>query len=171
MLQRTKIAFMSALLIVGFLSQNTFATQQERDLLVYEGARHKTYPLPTLAECLPDVKLPEFRMISTANYKGYRATWAVIDNQFYLIGIEGKVKSNQGRRMLSSRELFPKVKFPHKVTSFTGKIEIKGRAVDYVIKGNVITYTDKIVIEFKNGKVIDVIHTTHDEIREQRTPQ
>ena len=162
-----KKAFLVTLVVflTGALYSSALATTQERDLIVFEGARYYTYSLPSLAECLPGIKLPDFRMLTTANYKGYRATWAVIDSQLFLIGVEGKVQQNEGRRMLSSHELFLKLTFPHKVTSFSGQIELKGRSLDYEIRGNTIIYTDKIVLQFKNGKVVKVSRTTHDKRR------
>ena len=99
-------------------------------------------------------------MITTANRRGHRAIWGVIDGIHYLIGIEGKTIDTKGKRMLSNKELFPLFNFLQK-TKFTGKIKLKGRSSDYVITGNTITYTDELMLYFKAGKLVKISTSTH----------
>lgn len=162
MIKRRMLTAAVAAVLICALAQHALATRQEKDMIVLEGARYFTYDLPSLGECLPGVKIPKFRALTTANWKGYRSTWAVINGQLFLIGVEGKTKETKQKRMLSTPELFPNVTFPFKVTAFSGRIELKGRTLDYVIKGNTITHTDKLVLEFKNGRMVDLSKTTHD---------
>jgi len=123
MTKRMVTAIVLAALVCAF-AQHAVATTQEKDMLVLEGAKYYTYDVPSLGECLPGVEISMFRMLTTANYKGYRSTWAVINRQLFLIGVEGKTKETKGKRMLSTPELFPKVAFPFKVTAFSGRIEL-----------------------------------------------
>lgn len=145
-------------------ARSAIATTQEQDLLILEGACYYTYNLPSLADCLPGVAIPKFRMLTTANYKGYRAAWAVIDGQLFLVGVEGKTEETGGKRMLSTPELFPGVTFPVRVTTFSGKIGLEGRNLDYVIDENsIITYTDTLILTFEQGRIADIKRSTHTE--------
>lgn len=137
-----------------FTVGRVIATTQETDLIIVEGHRYYTYELPSLKEAFPDSKLPEFVMLHTANYKGYRATWAIAQGQLFLIGIEGKLKDDDTHRLHRSRELFPKITFPHPVTSFSGTLELEGDSDDYVIEGKVIHSTESVTITIKDGKVV-----------------
>ena len=130
-----------------------FATIQETDLIIVEGHRYYGDKLPSLKEAFPERILPEFVMLSTANYKGYRATWAVVQGQLVLVGIEGKIKGDGSHRLHRSGELFPEITFPHRVTSFTGTLALRGDSADYVIEGNVMRTIEGVQITFKDGKV------------------
>ena len=161
MITRHALALSIIATLIGAFPRCSVATPQERDLIVLEGARYYTYRLPSLAECLPGVDIPTFVPMTTADGKGYRATWAIIDSQLFLIGVEGMTQETAGRRKLSTPELFPKVTFPFKVIAFSGEIRLKGRPLDYVIGENRITYTDRLVLQLKNGMVVDIAETTH----------
>ena len=104
---------------VGAFGRSAIATTQEQDLLILEGACYYTCKLPSLADSLPGVAIPKFRMLTTANYKGYRATWAVIDGQLFLIGVEGKTEGTGGKRMQSMNEELQTLnaELQHKVSS------------------------------------------------------
>ena len=75
------------------------ATIQSRDILIVRGKRIYTYEMPGLEKAFPDQKVPKFNVISTANYKGYNATWAVMGGQLYLVGLEGLVRE-EGKMLL-----------------------------------------------------------------------
>lgn len=164
MINRHLLAVAVVTVCVGAFGRSAIATTQEQDLLILEGACYYTYKLPSLADSLPGVAIPKFRMLTTANYKGYRATWAVIDGQLFLIGVEGKTEETGGKRMISTPELFPGVAFPFRVTTFSGQIELEGRHLDYVIdETNIITYTDTLTLTFEKGRVADIKRSTHTE--------
>jgi len=138
---------------IFFSISHVFATTQETDLIIVEGHSYRSHKLPSLKDAFPESKLPEFVMLHTANYKGYRATWAIAQGQLFLIGIEGKIKGDDSHRLHRSKELFPKITFPHPVTSFSGTLELKGGSDDYVIQGKVIHTTESVKIIIKDGKV------------------
>ncbi len=139
------------------------ATEQEFSYLILEGAVYGTHAFPPLKVMLPEVKHPEYRMLHAANYAGNRPTWAVINKQLYLIGVEGKTVATKGARLLSSQELYPDLEFPAKITAFSGKIELEGRSLDYVLQGNVITIVESITLTFTKGVVTDVRKKTRQE--------
>jgi hypothetical protein len=138
-----------------FFSQAS-ATTQEPDLIIVEGHRYYTYKLPSLKDAFPDTKMPEFVMLHTGNYKGYRATWAITQGQLMLVGVEGKIKGDESHRLHRSKELFPKITFPHLVTTFTGTLELDGDSDDYVIEGKVIHTTESVQIAIKDGKMTSI---------------
>ena len=131
------------------------------DLIIVEGGCYYTHNLPSLKAALPDATIPEFVMLHTANYKGYRATWGVFDGQLYLVGIEGKLKDDKSHRLHTSRELFPKLTFPCPIKSYTGTIELEGRPDDYVIEQEkTIHETTSITLKFEKGKLVDTKKAT-----------
>ncbi|WP_299075398.1 hypothetical protein [uncultured Paraglaciecola sp.] len=146
--------------ISNLVTAISYATTQEKDLLVYEGARYFSRSLPALGSVLSEASLPEFSSISTENWKGYRATWAIIQNQLFLVGIEGSVKKNDGKKLLNSQELFPTIRFPYKVTNFNGVVELEGRSFDYEIINGDIVETLALKIKLRSGKVEGVTETT-----------
>lgn len=93
---------------------SAFATIQESDLVILEGQHIYADSPPSLEEVFPDIKFPEFEMISTANRKGYRATWATFQKRLYLVGLEARVAGN--KELLRNNELIPGHDFPLKVT-------------------------------------------------------
>lgn len=111
------------LLIVALFVSLVFpalATTQEMSLFVFEGQRLWTYDMPRLDQAFPDVTFPKFTWISTANYKGYRATWATFQKRLYLVGLEARVKGHD--HLLRNEQIVPKNTFPLKVTEWSGKI-------------------------------------------------
>ena len=144
-------------ILLNSLSPGVQATPQEEDLIIYEGARYYTSKLPDLSEALLQTKMPEFIWFSTANWNGYRASWAIIDKQLYLVGVEGTVKNDDGARFHSSQELFPDIVFPFKVTNYSGDIVLGGRSPDDDIRdenGDVLK-VKKIILKIENGQVND----------------
>lgn len=96
------------------------ATEQERDLLVIRGKRIFSHDMPSLKEAFPNLTIPEFGMISTSNYKGYTATWGVIEDQLYLIGLEAKKMGED--EMLWDEKILNGLKFPVKVPEWSGAV-------------------------------------------------
>ena len=99
---------------------SALATTQEQDLLILEGQHIHTYSLPRLDEAFPAIRFPEFEMISTANRKGYRATWATFQKQLYLVGLEARVTGK--KHMLRNNDILPGHPFPLKVADWSGMI-------------------------------------------------
>ncbi len=153
--------FISSVLIATLLcSSVSQGTIQEQDLIIYEGARYYTYTTPTLEESVPNISMPKFEMLHSANYKGYRASWAVIDAQLYLIGIEGKLKGRKEDGLLNSRQIFPDLEFPLKIKGYNGTVSFDGRSEDYTMRNGELIETIEIELLFKNGVVLDARRET-----------
>ena len=84
---------------------SALATIQESDLVILEGQRIYTYSLPSLETVFSDITFPKFEMISTANRKGYRATWATFQKQLYLVGLEARVAGK--KELLRNKDITP----------------------------------------------------------------
>ena len=143
------------LLIILTAASTAFATRQEKDLLILEGRRIYTYDLPGLAETFPSIKFPEFVGMSTANYKGYRATWATFQNQLYLVGLEAQVPGKTD--LLRNEEIVPGHAFPLKVTAWSGKITQVTRYTE-MSSGSMVVWevTETTTITVSKGVVVTI---------------
>jgi hypothetical protein len=141
-----------ACFLVGLVTESVLATDQEPDLLIFEGQRIYTHSLPALSKAFPDITFPEFSMISTANYSGYRATWATFQKQLYLVGLEARV---DGKTELSHNgELLPAHAFPLKVQRWSGTIAQTAKSSSLNPKTMIWTdITETTTITVKNGIV------------------
>lgn len=104
-----KLLLMLCLCLFGL---TTFATTQQSDLLIYKGKNYRLYsnPLDAYFKAHPDKK-PKSSIIMTSLWRGYLATFELIDQQLYVIDIEiltadGDEKPRTGRRSVF-QEVFP----------------------------------------------------------------
>ncbi len=143
-------------IVVFGISHSAFATEQEKDLVIVEGQHIYTHSLLDLDKIFPDRKFPEFEMISTGNWKGYRATWATFQKQLYLVGIEGRVAGKKD--LLRNNELLPGQNFPVKVSVWSGTIVQKRESSEFggepmmwsdVTETTTITVTKGVVTDQK----------------------
>jgi len=98
-----------------FLSNTVFGTEQEPDKIIYKGKEYDlhTNPLETYFEKYPD-KRPKSKMGSSALYRGYVATFEIIDNQLYLKDIKvmnGDTWDEEGYSVIVWKSVLNKV-FP-----------------------------------------------------------
>lgn len=107
------------ILLLAFASLSE-ATEQEQDLLVVRGKRIFTHDAPELKEAFPNLEIPVFVMNSTANHKGYTATWGVIEGQLYLIGLEAR--NEVSGEMQWDEMILKDQKFPVKVVEWSGEV-------------------------------------------------
>jgi hypothetical protein len=139
-----------------------FATAQQGDVLVWKGKKYFIYtnPLRAFLETNPG-KLPKSDVVSTSNWRGYVATWAVNDDRLVLtdVGVlQAFTKPGEGgfstelRSVIS--ELFPGQK--EVVASwFTGHVIIPdGKIVKYVHMGYASTYENYIILRVEKGVLI-----------------
>jgi len=122
-----KMKTASILIFMLMSTFQTFATTQEEDLLIVHGRRIYTHDMPDLKTAFPNFKIPEFVMISTGNYKGYVATWAVFDKELFLVGIYGQLKGKNS--LIHDKEVFD-VPFPIKVVGWSGTIKQSNKAFE-----------------------------------------
>lgn len=79
------------LIFIVFLSFKLHATPQSKDLFIYKGDTVEVSPFPLeyypFIETMRDSLFEEETQWTTANYRGYRAVWTLIDNRLYLTDI------------------------------------------------------------------------------------
>ena len=150
-MKTTHIIF--ALVIV--LAQGGLCTEQVKDLLIIRGKRIYTYDTPALGKAFPNLKIPKFDIISTANYKGYNATWAVLRGQLYLIGLDGFVRSS--RKLQWDEKILQGQQFPLKVTDWSGVVTRVSPVSVYDPNTDTFTcFDDVTTIVFEKGRVSKV---------------
>lgn len=148
------------MLAVMFWTGCASGTVQERDLLVLEGERIYTYDLPRPEQAFPNIKFPEFEMISTGNYKGYRATWATFGKKLYLIGLEARVHGKE--ELQRNEQLTPNHTFPLKVSGWSGEITRTERSsVTEGIDGPTYQVEKTTTIVVQDGAVTSIHVTTN----------
>ncbi len=146
--------FIPALLIgLIFLPLTAFGTDQRLDELLIEGKRYWLTDLTPLPPQIKDQGI-EFSMISTGNYKGFEAYWAVFDRRLYLIGFRGNVKNGSERPVIKTfTELFPSKKMPIHATWISGDIP----ASDGRVSDDYGMLSPSLTLRIENGWVVDAI--------------
>ena len=130
--------FLALPLVLLFSFLSATATEQEADLIILEGEKIYADQSPGLKDAFPSLDLPEFSEISTANYKGYRPTWATFDGHLYLVGLEARIKGESG--LLGNSKVLKGVKFPIPVTEWSGIFkEVKN--IGFYDPNNCLLYT------------------------------
>lgn len=149
----------SGLVALTFL----FATAQQGDFLLLNGEKVSihTDPLEPFLEQNPRA-LPKSDVISTANWRGYLATWQVTDDRLMLIDIEilDASKPDQNKSLISRIKLRSVMStvFPDRMAVFadwfTGHVIIpEGELVNYVHMGYASTYEKYIILRVEKGIV------------------
>lgn len=143
-------------------------TAQVPDFITIEGEKLALYanPLESFLRILkqrPRLFHEPYRM-STANWRGYVANWAIIKGELYLTGIEAFdcPIAKQPVDARNCKRVTLESMFPDKVTRdgvlaswFTGKLTIpKGKMLQYVHMGYGSVYEGEIVLEVEKGKLI-----------------
>jgi hypothetical protein len=154
------IIFKTTLLFLLFNSFNTFATVQQKDILIFEG---KSYPLQDyfLEDYFiknPD-KRPKSELQSSSLWRGYVAVFEILNGQLYLIDLKIKVRytsttSKFDSKFISAYKQFQSSEKPFKVDWVNNLILIPiGDAKYYETKIG-LTYDSYKLLEFKAGKII-----------------
>jgi hypothetical protein len=136
-----------ALLIV-LAAVPAFATEQGRDTITFgseQGSMHER-PLNDYLRRLPVI--PRFDISSTANYKGYTATWEVKDLRLSLATFHAKTNGQP----YSVSFLFPGRKLPVHADWYSGLIHIIGGRKSLVPGG--YTYERVTELQVTNGVII-----------------
>lgn len=141
-----------------FIVVNVLATGQTPDKIIYNGKEYSLHsnPLEAYFEKHPD-KRPKIEVKSSGLWRGYLATFEVIDSQLFLKGIEIQYHDK------TSKESYPfkwrsviKEVFPDseriKINWLTGLLVIPhGKLVNYVHMGYASTYENYILLEIDKG--------------------
>ena len=143
-----------------FLSTTVFGTSQTPDKIIYKGKEYMLYtnPLESYFEKYPD-KRPEGDIMSTSLWRGYVATFEIIDNQLFIkyINIEISTKDEKGNDKYSWKSVLNEV-FPNqelvKIDWMTGLLVLPyGKIVNYVHMGYASTYENYILLEIDKGNL------------------
>ena len=131
------------------------ATVQERDILIIRGKRIYTYDTPRLTEAFPKLSIPEFEIVSTANYKGYTATWAVFDDHLHLVGLEALIEKSG--ELLWDEKVLKGQQFPVKVKAWSGVVKQSSPVSSFDPNtGKSEQYNEVTIIKFEKGKVTKI---------------
>jgi hypothetical protein len=154
---------MKLLLIVAvmlLLSLEVCATAQFPDRIIYNGKEYalNSNPLEEYFEKNPE-KRPKRGIMSTALWRGYVATFEILESQLFLKDVEIEVRdSTSGKSYKTKWESVMKEVFPNqsqiKVEWLTGLLVIPhGKLVNYVHMGYGSTYEKYILLEIENGSL------------------
>ena len=128
------------------------ATAQIPDTLVVDGTEYslQANPLGPWLREHPNA-LPESKLVSTANWRGYLAKWTLRDGKLLLVDVTVSESIDETRSVM--KELFPGGG-PVEATWFTGHLIVPtGEMVNYVHMGYASTYSSYLVATIVNGRV------------------
>ena len=137
-----------------------FATEQDRDTITFAGQQDSMLerPLNDFLKRLPVI--PRFDIPSTANYKGYTASWEVKDSRLCLATFH----ATTNLQPYSVSLLFPSRKLPIHADWYSGTIHIiSGR--ETLAQGR-YTYERVTALQVTNGVVIATNRMTN--VREDK---
>lgn len=124
-------------------------TAQIRDTIIYNSQEYSlaTEPLRSYLEA----KGIEYPSTSTGNYRGYIASWEVIDNKLYLTHIKIPEFLSE---MDSEANLFPGEEKTF-AEWYTGRLRIPyGELLEYVHQGYGSVYEKELYLRFLNGNLL-----------------
>ena len=155
-------------LLVMFLPSIIFATFQKPDIIYITNIKYEllTNPLE-LYYINSSIKRPDFKlckMISSANLRGYIATWIIRNKQLYLKNIDSCISNKK----VSLKILFPNNNFSKKISAtwFSGKLRIplEKRIIGDMGKYESL-YEKELIITVKFGKIIKNKITDNTELK------
>ena len=135
-------------------------TEQARDTITFAGQQDSMLerPLNEFLRRLPEV--PRLDIPSTANYKGYTASWEVKDSRLLLATFH----ATTNRQPYSVSSLFPDRKLPIHANWYSGTVHIiNGR--ETLAQGR-YTYERVIALQVTNGVVVATNRLTN--VREDK---
>lgn len=171
--------FLLSILPLMLITSAAFATAQSPDVLIYNG---KTYDL--FSNPLEDFyggiesKRPKFwvepNTMSSGNWRGYVATWEIVDDKLYLTKIDSwfcrpPIKNKSGCRRVTLRDLFGKNVVNGKVFAswFSDKLRVPdGKQLKYVHSSYASIYERDITFDVDDGKIVrqETIDNTKSEL-------
>ena len=159
--------FLLSILLLLLISPVVFATAQAPDVLIYNGKTYDLFSNPLEDFYREDKsKKPRFwiapNMMSSGNWRGYIATWEIIDNQLYLTKIDSwfcspSIKTKNGCRRVTLRDLFGSKVVDDRVLAiwFTGRLRVpEGKELRYVHSGYASIYERDIFFDVQASKII-----------------
>ncbi len=134
-------------------------TAQIPDCLIHHGRKFDLCdaPLYTYLKCLPKARRPRFRPQTTANWRGYIATWEIIDGRLFLTGISEAAVEKDGEIHDATLEtVFPRGPYPKPATWVTGALRCpEGRLRSYAHAGFASVYERDRLFIFEKGVLVE----------------
>ncbi len=157
-----------ALLLATFLllSLSAMATAQIPDYIIYKGEKYAmhTNPLEQYFEQFPD-KRPE-GLQSTALWRGYIATFEIIDDQLCVKDIEVEHYDNETQEYSTLsvlNDIFPD-EASRRLDWWSGLMVLPhGEIVQYVHMGYASVYSEYLLLQIESGKLTDSRKFDHEE--------
>lgn len=134
-------------------------TAQIPDRLIHRGREFDlcALPLEDYLKRRPKARRPKFLPGSTANWRGYVATWEIIDQQLYLTGIEDAFFDAGGEmRKASLATVFPRRPHPVPARWVTDQLRCpEGRLRAYIHAGFASEYERDRMFIFEKGVLVE----------------
>lgn len=156
-----KAKLIGAILLTFLYVGSVFATAQSPDYVIYNGKEYamQTNPMDDYFAKYPDKK-PKSNIISSANWRGYIATFEIVENVLYLKDIEMTVEKVSAEKFPGyEQRSFLNSVVPAgeklKIDWFSGLLVLPhGKVVNYVHMGYGSTYENYILIEIDKGNFV-----------------
>lgn len=146
-------------LLISFISLNCNATAQIPDAIAIKDIQYRLNTNP-LDKYLAEIRWerPEYASISSANWRGYLASWKIDAGNMLLIDVTIEIYNEAEERHETKSilyELFPDSN-SIKARWYSGALIIPhGEMTNYVHMGYGSSYESYIVIRIKDGVVVD----------------
>ncbi|MCL2800355.1 MAG: hypothetical protein FWD28_01170 [Treponema sp.] len=156
-----------------------FATAQAPDLIIYNGNEYPLFvnPMEIYFEKFPE-KRPRSSTRSTALWRGYIATFEIIQNELWVVDIKIEVITSPAGSRNFTKELVSVINEVFdgndriKADWFSGLLIIpQGRIIRYEHMGYASTYEGYIILEIHNGNFIKELNLSYNQFVEFRERQ
>ena len=138
------------------ISVSIYATAQYPDKIIYNGIEYDLFvnPLEAYLSINPD-KRPRSNLISSALWRGYIATFEIVNSELYLKDIKISTGDMQKTEWVSVLPEFLDGQPNLKIDWFSGLLVIPhGKLINYVHMGYASTYENYLLLEMENGNFI-----------------
>ena len=152
------------LLCILMCATSIFGTGQEADKIIYHGTERMLFSNPLEDYYKDPDKRPGFMVApmttSTGNWRGYIASWEIVDGKLFLTEVDSWLCDNYARKdschKVKLTELFGRKVSNGKVLAdwYTGELRVPdGKELRYVHMGYGSTYERDLIFRVKSGNV------------------
>lgn len=126
-------------------------TAQVGDIIFFNGQKHFLQVEPLKKYFRKIKKRPDFALSDTGCWRGYYATWEILDDKLFLIDLKAKLINGFN---VSVKDIFPNDENKVFAYWFTGSLVIpNGKMKEYISLGYLTKYEHYIILELKDGIV------------------
>ncbi|MBL0740627.1 hypothetical protein [Chryseolinea lacunae] len=158
-------------LVLILLTDFAYGTAQEPDILIYQGKTYnlQTNPLEAYFKKFQE-KRPKTNSISTSLWRGYRATFEIIDSTLFLRDIDIDSDYGDGKKSVMA-EVFSGQSVVW-MDWFNGILTLPvGKLVRYVHMGYASTYENYTLLEIRSGRFTkskDFAHEDYEKFKDSQ---